>query len=215
MCIVRVVLAEGHHLVRQGVRSLLGNEPGFSVIEEAGDGITAAKLVEQLRPDVLLTGLTMPGINGLEVTRRVATRAVCTKVIVLSGYRNKSYVVEALRNGAQGYLLKESGISELSEAIPAVIEGRRYLSRGLQSNEILDRFERTDLDPFDTLTMREREVLQLAADGRSSREVARRLVISTRTAEAHRASIMRKLGLRTQTALVRYAFRKGILLMET
>lgn len=211
---ITIVLAEDHHIVREGVRVLLQNQPDFSVISEAADGITAAQITEELKPNILLLDLMMPGLSGLEVTRRVAKVSPETKVIVLSMYRNEPYVIEALRNGARGYVLKESSVADLVEAIRAVAGGHRYLSPSLSDRAIDTYLEKTrgmPLDAYDTLSTREREVLQLLAEGCNNGEVAARLLISTRTAEAHRGNIMRKLCLQTHTDLIKYAFKKGIL----
>ena len=208
------MLAEDHHIVREGIRVLLENQPDFSVIGEAGDGMTAAQITEELKPDILLVDLMMPVLNGLEVTRKAAKATPDTKVIVLSMYRNEPYVIEALRNGARGYVLKESSVTDLVDAIRSVAEGHRYLSPTLSDRAIDNYLEKTrgmPLDAYDTLSTREREVLQLLAEGCSNAEVAARLLISTRTAEAHRANMMRKLCLQTHTDLIKYAFKKGLL----
>ncbi len=211
---ITIVLAEDHHIVREGVRVLLQNQPDFSVISEAADGLTAVQAVEEHKPDILLVDLMMPGLGGLEVTRKVSKLSPDTKVIVLSMYRNEPYVIEALRNGARGYVLKESSVSDLVEAIRAVATGHRYLSPTLSDRAIdayLEKARGMPLDDYDTLSTREREVLQLVAEGCSNAEVAAHLLISTRTAEAHRANMMRKLRLQTHTDLIKYAFKKGIL----
>lgn len=211
---ISIVLADDHPIVRQGVRALLQAEPGFSVIGEASDGLSALKLIENLKPSVLVVDLMMPGLNGLEVTRKVARISPGTRVIVLSMYVNEPYVIEALRNGASGYVLKESDISDLAKAIREVTAGRRYLSPPLSEQAMaayLDCDPNSILDPYDTLTTREREVLQLALEGNNNAEIASRLFISGRTAETHKANMLRKLGLHTQTDLIRYALKRGIL----
>ena len=196
---------------------LLEAEPDFVIVGEASDGLEAIALVEQLRPDILVVDVMMPGVNGLEVTRQVSNRLPETRIVILSMHSDEAYVLEALRNGASGYVLKDSSASDLVQALREVSDGRRYLSPPLSERAIeayVQRSESASIDPYDRLTTREREVLNLVAQGNSNSEVASRLTISTRTAETHRASVMRKLNLRTQTDLIRYALRRGILPLE-
>ena len=212
-----IVLADDHQLVRQGFRALLEAQPDLSVIGEASDGREAIDLVERLKPHVLIVDLRMPGLNGLEVTRRVSQRVPHTRIIILSMHANEAYVLEALRYGADAYVLKDSSAAELVRAVREVIAERYYLSPPLSQRAIeayLQKAESATSDPYDTLTSREREVFQLAAEGNNNAEIAARLSISPRTAEAHRASIMRKLGLHTQADLIRYALRRGIIALE-
>ena len=214
---VNIVLADDHHIVRQGVKALLENEPGFIIIGEAGDGLKAVDIATRLKPDILVVDLMMPGLNGLEVTRQVAKLAPGTKVIVLSMYMNEPYVIEALQNGAYGYVLKESNIGDLIHAIHEVKAGRHYLSPPLSERAMeayLDKTKNASLDLYETLSTREREVLHLATEGHSNAEIAEKLFISPRTAETHRANMMRKLSLHTQTDLIKYALRKGIIPKE-
>jgi len=217
MSMTTIVLADDHHIVRQGLRSLLEAEPDFSVVGETGDGLEAAQLVERLRPDVLVLDLMMPGLNGLEVTRQVSQRSPQTRVVILSMHANEAHVLEALRAGAVAYVLKESTSAELVRAVREAVAGRRYLSPPLSERAIeayMQKAESVALDPYETLTAREREVLYLVAEGHTNAEIADRLFISRRTVETHRANLMRKLDLRTQTDLISYALRRGILPME-
>lgn len=212
-----IVLADDHHIVRQGLRALLEAEPDLSVVGEASDGLDAVRLVERLKPNVLVLDLIMPGLSGLEVTRQVRQRSPGTRVVVLSMHATEAYVLEALRNGGSGYVLKDSSASDLVQAVRAAAAGRRYLAPPLTERAIeayAQKAETAPPDPYDTLTAREREVLHLAAEGRPSSEIARRLFISPRTVETHRAALMRKLGLRTQTDLIRYALQRGIIPAE-
>jgi DNA-binding NarL/FixJ family response regulator len=214
MSAITIVLADDHHIVRQGVKALLQNEPDFSVVGESSDGIGVVAMVGQLKPDILVLDLMMPGLNGLEVTRRVVKVSPNTRVVILSMYMNEPYVIEALRNGAYGYILKESSISDLIKAIREVASGRHYLSPPLSERAIqayLEKAKEAPLDLYDTLTTREKEVLQLAVEGYGNSEIASRLFISARTAETHKANMMRKLGIHTQTDLIKYALKKGIL----
>lgn len=214
---VRIVLADDHPVVRLGIRNLLEAEAQFTIVGEIADALQVIPQVEALKPDVLVLDLIMPGLNGLEITRRVSRSAPQTRIIVLSMHANEAYVIEALRNGASGYVLKGSEAGELVRAIHEVLGGGRYLSPPLSEQAIemyVEKAAGVPLDPYDTLSARERQVLHLAAEGHTSPEIAARLYISTRTVETHRANLMRKLGLRTQTDLVRYALRRGILPLE-
>jgi len=217
LSLTTIVLADDHHVVRQGLRALLEAEPGFSVVAEAADGLAAADLVERLKPNVLVLDLMMPRLGGLEVARQVRQRSPQTRVVVLSMHANEAYVLEALRNGVAGYVLKESTAADLVQAVREAVAGRRYLSPPLSERAIelyVQKAQATIPDIYETLTSREREVLHLVAEGYSNADIAARLSIARRTAETHRARVMRKLGLRNQTELIRYALRRGILPME-
>jgi len=212
-----IVLADDHHIVRQGLRVLLEGQPDFQLVGEAGDGLEAVQLTERLKPDVLIIDLMMPSLNGLEATRQVSQRSPHTRVVILSMHANEAYVLEALRNGAAGYVLKDSSAADLVHAVREVVAGRRYLSSPLSERAIAAYIQKASdvaLDPYEILTNREREVLHLAAEGYTNAEIADQLSISPRTAETHRANLMHKLGLRTHTDLIRYALRRGILPME-
>jgi two-component system, NarL family, response regulator NreC len=214
---INIMLADDHPIVRQGLRALLESEQNFHLVGEAGDGLEAVRLAIRLKPDVLITDVMMPGLNGLEVTRQVTKSLPQTKVVILSMYTDDSYVLEALKNGATGYVLKDSQATDLVQAIREVAAGRRYLSPPLSERELelyAQRFESVSNDPYDLLTTREREVLQLVAEGRTSIEIAQQLFISPRTAEGHRANLMRKLGVQNNAELVRYALKRGILPLD-
>jgi len=209
-----VVLADDHAIVRQGLRAVLEATAEFAVVGEVADGLQVAEVVDRLRPNVLVLDLMMPGLNGLEITRQVRKRCPQTRVVILSMHADEAYVLEALRNGAAGYVLKEASIPEVAQAVREVSAGRRYLSQPLSERAIesyAEKAQAAPLDLYETLTTREREVLQLSAEGYSSTEMAARLGISPRTADTHRANLMRKLGLQRQNDLVRYAVRRGIL----
>jgi two-component system, NarL family, response regulator NreC len=214
---IRVLLADDHAVVRLGIRNLIEADPTLAVVGEVADALQVIPQVEALQPDVLVLDLVMPGLDGLEITRRLSHSVPQTRIVVLSMYANEAYVVEALRSGAGGYVLKGSNAGALVQAIHAVLAGRRYLSPPLSEDAIAMYIEKAagaPLDPYDTLTGREREVLRLAAEGNSGPEIAARLFIGVRTVEAHRANLMRKLGLHSQTDLVRYALRRGIVPLE-
>jgi DNA-binding NarL/FixJ family response regulator len=210
----RIVLGDDHPVVRKGLRAILEGEPDLEVVAEASDGLQTVRLVERLKPDVLLVDLMMPGMNGLEVARQVTTRSPGTRIVLLSMHATEGYVMEALRSGAAGYVLKDASADDLVQAIRTVVSGRRYLSPVL-SERAVDAYAQkaTEAGPakHEMLTGREREVLQLVAEGHTSSEIGARLALSPRTVETHRASLMRKLGLRTQTDLIRYALRHAIL----
>jgi DNA-binding NarL/FixJ family response regulator len=213
----KIVLADDHQLVRQGLRALLEVESDIRVIGEAGDGLEAVRLVERLNPDVLVLDLMMPGINGLEVTRQLKKSSFQTAIVILSMYADEAYVLEALGNGASAYVLKDSNASDLVHAVREVAAGRRYLSPPLSDRAIevyQETARATALDKYETLTTREREVLHLSAEGCTSSEIATRLGISARTAETHRTHLMGKLGLHTQVELIRYALRRGIIQLD-
>lgn len=213
-----ILLADDHRVVREGFRALLENEPDFQIVGEAGDGLEAVRLAERLEPSVVVMDLTMPGLNGLEVVRQISQRSRRCRIVVLSMHSNEGYVLEALRNGASAYVLKDSSSADLVRAVREALEGRRYLSPPLSQPAIDAYIERAQkgetFDRYETLTSREREVLQLGAEGNTNAEIAARLFVSSRTVETHRANAMRKLGLRSQTDLIRYALQRGILPLE-
>jgi DNA-binding NarL/FixJ family response regulator len=210
----RILLADEQQVVRQALRCLLERESDLQVVGETSDGLEIVPLVERLKPDVLITDVAMPGLYGLEVARRVREQAPGTGVVILSRYPNEWYVTEALRRGALGYVVKQSDVSDLLRAVRAAARGRAYVGALLSEDSLdvwLARASRATADPYDTLTAREREILQLVAEGSSSTAIARRLAISARTVEAHRANVMRKLRLRNRASLIRYALSRGVL----
>jgi two-component system response regulator NreC len=211
---ITIVLADDHAVVRLGLRAALNAERDLQVVGEVDDGLKVGAMVERLQPDVLVLDLMMPGLSGLEVTRQVRSHSPRTRVVILSMYANEAYVVEALRNGAAGYVLKGSPVTDLVEAVREVARGGRYLSPPLSERGIalyVQQIEGTPPDAYERLTTREREVLQLTAEGLTSAAIGARLFISPRTVESHRANLLRKLGLRSQTDVLRYALRRGLL----
>jgi two-component system, NarL family, response regulator NreC len=210
---VRVVLAEDHAVVRQGLRALLEKEPGVSVVGEASDGLQVADLVETTKADVLVLDLVMPGLGGLDVAREVVRRSPRTRIVILSMHATEAFVVQAFRSGASAYVLKESTAAELVHAIREARAGRRHLSPPLSDRAIdvyVARAREGELDAYDLLTTRERQVLHLAAEGLSNPAIGERLGISPRTAQTHRAHVMEKLGLRTRRDLIVYAVKRGL-----
>lgn len=213
---VTVFLVDDHPMIRHGLRKLLEGVPEFSVIGEASDGLEAIQKIELAKPDILVIDMMMPNLNGIEVLLQIKKISPATRAIVFSMQSAEPYLVEALRAGADGYILKDTGPGELIEAINTVMQGERYLSGPLA--ERLDAHggntEDIGLDFYQTLTPREREIFQMTAEGRSSSEIGDKLMISPRTVEIHRSHIMKKLGLRNQAELIRYALKRGILPLD-
>ena len=213
---IRVLLADDHALVRAGFRALLHSLGDVEIVAEAGDGDDALRLIEAHQPDVVLLDIAMPGLNGLEVAARVAQRFPSVRVMMLSMYANEEYVLQALRAGAAGYLLKDADSSELELAVRAVARGDTYLSPPVSKSVIEDYVRRVSSQPgsFDRLTPRQREVLQLIAKGHSTKEIAQMLNISVKTAETHRTQLMQQLDIHDIAGLVRYAIRVGLVLTD-
>ncbi|MEN8614569.1 response regulator transcription factor [Dehalogenimonas sp. THU2] len=210
---VTIFLADDHSVVRSGIRAVLEGQNDFEVIGESSDGLESVQLVEKLHPDVLIVDLMLHGISGIEVCRQVVKRSNRTCVILLSMYGNETYVQGALRAGAKGYLLKESTVDELVAAVRDVMTGRHYLSSALSQRAIESYIKQTEndavVDPYEQLSTREREVLHMVVRGHTGADIAKRLFISPRTVEAHRANLMRKLNLKNHSQLLRYALQKG------
>ena len=212
-----VVLADDHHVVRQALRSLLESALPCMVVGEAADGREAVALVERLGPDILVVDMVMPGLTGLEVIRQVRARAPRTRIVVLSMHAVEGYVREAMRAGATAYVLKEARADEFVRAVREAAAGRRFLSPALSERAIeayIGQVGAGTLDLHDTLSGRERDVLRLSAEGHTAAQIAELLSLSVRTIETYRASMMRKLGLRNQTELLRYALRRGLISPE-
>lgn len=210
---IRVLVADDHAIVRTGIRHVLENEPGFSVVAEASTGTEALELAASLRPDVAVLDISMPGQSGLRVAAELRTRSPDTHVLILSMHDNTEYVLEALRAGAHGYLLKDTAATELCAAIRAVRRGESYFSppvAGRLSAVVRGEAEPTPSGALGQLTVRERQVLVGIAQGRTNREIAQQLGISHRTVETHRESLMRKLEVRTVAGLTRLALEAGL-----
>ena len=205
----RVLLADDHTLVRAGVRRILEAQPGFEVVGEVADGATALAALEKTRPDVLVLDLSMPGMDGFELLQKARAAAPGVKRLVLSMHKDPEYVARAVREGADGYLLKDSAVQDLVSAIEAVRAGRTFHSPEVQRS-LSEIVRGAPASPLDELTTREREVLKGIAEGLSSKDIASRFDISTRTVETHRANLMRKLAVRSVAQLVRLAIREGL-----
>jgi two-component system response regulator NreC len=220
MSAMRVLLADDHTIVRQGLRALLDAEPALEVVGEVGDGREAVQAAQQKRPDVVVMDLAMPGLNGIEGTRRITARPDCPRVIILSMYADVEHIVHALQAGASGYVRKQDADTELVAALLSGSPSNPFLTPSVDRKLVEEHLRRARAaagaqgKSYAPLTPREREVLQLVAEGKANKQIARRLSIAVRTVEAHRASIMRKLNLDDQASLVRYAVRTGIVGLE-
>jgi DNA-binding NarL/FixJ family response regulator len=216
---IRVILADDHALVRAGIHALLASLEGIEVVAEAGDGRQALQLVETYRPDVILMDISMPELNGLDAVEKITRDFPQVRVIILSMHANEEYVLHALRAGAAGYLLKDAGIAELDLAVRSVAQGETYLSPPV-SRSVIDDYLRRLGNPAEVggalpimdgkLTSRQREVLQLIAEGRTTQEIAERLHVGVKTVETHRAQLMERLDIHDVAGLVRYAIRIGL-----
>ena len=209
MARIRILLADDHGVVRQGFKMILDAEPDMEIVGEAGNGREAIELADQLKPDVVVMDVAMPELNGIEATRRIAGSAPHVRVLALSMHKDSVYVREVLRAGARGYLLKDSGPSDLVSAVRAVARGEGYLSPAV-SDAVLDDYRKHVTNPIDLLSSREREVLQMLAEGKTNKEIAGVLNLSVYTVDAHRGHIMEKLNLHSINELVRFAVRNGL-----
>lgn len=210
---IRVLLADDHGLVRAGIRTLLDQIETLAVIGETGDGRSVLKLVKEHQPDIVLLDIAMPSLNGLEVAARISRDYPDTRTIMLSMHANEEYVLQALRSGASGYLLKDAAVAELEIAIRSVVHGKTYLSPSISKtviDEYLDNNSRAR-SPLERLTSRQREILQLVAEGHTTRQIADMLCVSVKTVETHRAQLMDRLEIRDVPGLVRYAIRTGLI----
>ncbi len=212
---VRIVLADDHTIMRSGLKLLLEREPDFVVVGEAGDGRTATQIVEKHSPDVIVMDIAMPNLNGIEAAARIAASHPKTAVIILSMHSDETYVLRALKAGARAYLLKDSAESDLILAVRSVIAGRTFFSPAI-SNMLMEDYireirERGVDDSYELLTPRERELLQLLAEGKTTKEMATDLGLSSYTIDTHRGNILRKLNVNSLAELMLYAMRKGII----
>ncbi len=215
---IRVLLAEDHTIVRAGLRALLEEATGFDVVAEAEDGFEAVEKTIECKPDVVVMDISMPHLNGLEATRRIKDFDPEIKVIILTMHADEEYIFQGLRAGAEGYLVKQTAPAELVAAVKAAHRGDSFLSPSISKAVIEELVRRTtdsaEFDRYRTLTRREREILQLIAEGYSVKDIAERLYISEKTARAHRSNLMQKLGLYNTAALTLYALRKGVISLD-
>ncbi len=207
---IRILLADDHAVVRRGFQMILAEQPDMEIVGEAGNGREALELAAKLKPDVVVMDVAMPELNGIEATRRMAEHAPHARVLALSMHKDSVYVREILRAGARGYLLKDSVAADLVSAVRAVAAGEGYLSPAV-SDAVLDDYRRHVTNPIDLLTSREREVLQMLAEGKTNKEIAAVLNLSVYTVDAHRGRIMEKLNVHSINELVRFAVRNGLI----
>ncbi len=212
---IRILLADDHNVIRTGLRLVLERQPRFEVVGEAGDGREAVAAAQTLSPDVVVLDIAMPNLNGIEATRQIAAKLPRTGIVILSMHSDESYVLRALKAGARAYLLKDSAESDLIGAITAVNEGKAFfspaISRMLMDDYMRQMKEREIEDSYELLTSREREILQLLAEGNSNKQVATLLNLSLYTVETHRGNILEKLNIHSVPELILYAVRKGVI----
>jgi len=210
---LRILIADDHKILREGLKSLLEKQPDFTIVAEAEDGLNAFDGVKKYKPDIAILDIGMPGLNGVEVTRRIRSEIAETKVIALSMHADRRFVMGVLEAGANGYLLKDSAFAELVTAVTAVATGKMYLSPSIAETVVkssLEKLDRGQRGSSVLLSGREREVLQMIAEGKSTKEIAFKLFVSTKTVETHRKQIMDKLNIRTIAGLTKYAIREGL-----
>lgn len=207
---IRILLADDHAVVRQGFKMILSAQPDMEIVGEAGNGREAVELADSLKPDIVVMDVAMPELNGIEATRRLSVSSPHTRVVALSMHKDNVYVREILRAGARGYLLKDSVAADVVAAIRAVARGESYLSPAV-SNAVLDDYRKHVTNPIDLLSSREREVLQMLAEGKTNKEIAVVLNLSVYTVDAHRGRIMEKLNVHSINELVRFAVRNGLI----
>jgi len=210
----RIIIAEDHTILREGLRSLLSSDPDLEIVGEAQDGQEAIRCVEKLRPNLVLMDLSMPRMNGLDAIKEIKKRSTDTKILVLTVHKNEEYIVATLQAGADGYALKDSTHAELGIAIKNVLSGNHYISPGISGRVIEGYLEGRKplkpMSPFETLTQRERGILKMIAEGYKNKEIADYLCISVKTVEKHRANLMQKLDLHSVSALTAFALEKGL-----
>ena len=206
---IRVALADDHTVVRQALAEMIAREEGFTVVGQCGRGSEVMGKVLATKPNVLVLDIAMPGLNGLDVCREVTRKFRNLAVLMLSMHDDEEFIARALENGASGYLMKEADNDQLIEALRAVARGELYLAPGI-SRMVFQRLGHGNEDPYEQLTTRERQVLQLVAEGKTNREVAEALGLAVKTIDTHRTRLMRKLNIHDQTTLIKYALRKGI-----
>lgn len=210
---IKIILADDHNLIREGLRTLISDEPNMSVIAEADDGRTAVQLADKMSPDVVIMDISMPGLNGIEATRQILSKSPAPKVIALSMHTERRMILEMLNAGASGYLLKDCAFGEVIRAIETVISNCTYLSPKITDiivKDYIHRIPTNDLSSLTLLSPREREVLQLLAEGRKTRDIASLLHVSAKTVDTYRTQIMEKLGIYSIAELTKYAIREGL-----
>lgn len=210
---IRVFLADDHAMVREGLCALISREPSMRIVGQCGDGLQVLRQVEALSPDVVVLDITMPGLNGLDVCRQLTRKGHETAVLILTMHDDEQFVMRAIEYGASGYVLKEAAAEQLAEAIRTVSRGELYLGPGIRRTA-LQRIGQPGGDPYDRLTLRERQVLQQIAEGKTNRQIAQELSLAVKTVDTHRSRLMRKLNIHDQTSLVKFALRRGIVPLQ-
>lgn len=212
---IRVLLADDHAIVREGIKRILAEEPDIEVVGEAGDGLEAVEMAKKLKPDVAILDITMPALNGIEATRQIRSSLPNTHTLTLTMHEDDTYVFQLLKAGAAGYVVKRAAATDLVQAVRAAQRGEAFLYPSVAKAVVADYLKRLEegegKEMYDGLTEREKEILTLIADGATNQEIARKLFISIKTVQTHRAHIMEKLNLHDRTKLVRYAIRKGLI----
>ncbi len=214
---IKILIADDHKITRQGLRSLLENEPDMEVAAEADEGRSAVRIACELKPDVVIMDVSMPDLNGMEATRQIVRKQPSIKIVALSMHSDNMFVTEMLKSGVSGYLLKDCAFEELSSAIRSVVDGKTYLSpaiSGVIVNGYLNRLTNTQSADSQVLTDREREILQMISEGKTTKQIALKLHISIKTVETHRRKIMNKLNMFNVAELTKYAIRKGLTSLE-
>ncbi len=212
---IKILVVDDHAVLRDGIRALIGLHDDVEIVGEASEGKEAIEKVKELAPDVVIMDIAMPGMDGLEATRRIRKKHPKTRVLVLTQHDNREYILSAIKAGASGYVPKRAVGSELISAIRAVNKGDSFLYPSAAAALIQDYLQQAEAEPYDRLTEREREILKLIADGNTSREIADMLVIGLKTVLGHRAKIMEKLNLHNRTELIKYAMRKGLVTLDS
>ncbi len=207
---ITVLLADDHAMVRQGLAALVSASDSIEIVGECGNGLEVMDAVVEYEPDVLVLDIGMPGLNGIDACREVVRKCDGTAVLILTMHNDEQFVVRALQQGALGYVLKESASDKLAEAIETVARGEVFLGPGI-SEGVLERVDHDEKDPYDKLSTRERQVLQLVAEGQTNRAIAETLGLATKTVDTHRTRLMRKLNIHDQTTLVKFAIKRGVI----
>jgi DNA-binding NarL/FixJ family response regulator len=210
---IRIMLADDHAMLREGLAAVVSRDPELSVVGQCGDGLAVLEQVRDIQPDVLVLDITMPGLNGLDLCREITRRQKDTAILILTMHSDEQFAARALENGASGYLVKDAASEQLTQAVRTVARGELYLGPGIPRT-IISRLNRDPQDPYDALTLRERQVLQLVAEGKTNRQIAEELSLAVKTIDTHRTRLMRKLGIHDQTALVKYALKRGLVTLR-
>ncbi len=210
---ITVFLVDDHVMVREGLAAILAKDPQITVVGQVGEGLKVLEELTKVHPDIVILDITMPGLNGLDVCRELTRKCKDTLVLILTMHDNIQFVARALAYGASGYLLKESAADELTEAVRAVARGELYLGSGIPK-DVLQRIGKGGRDPYELLTARERQVLQLIAEGKTNRQISEALDVTVKTIDTHRSHLMKKLNIHDQTTLVKFALRKGIVSLQ-